>query len=777
MTSLLLFLMLLGAAPLAAQTAEPAQPPPQPAPQEPPAPTPPPEAAPATPAEAPAVTPPTETPAAATAPVASQLTAPCAGAPSEFLFRFHEKKGGGTVKGKACKQEFVKDDYVILEGEVTIEFRDIKISANKLSANLRTKDVDASGNVVLTQGPRTMSGTRIVYNLDSETGTVFDATGYLDANVSFTGEKIEKIGDQTFRLTDGVFTSCDVNSPSWSFRVGSGVVTLDDYARFRNLSFRARRLPLFWTPYIVWPTKTDRSRGLLIPRVGYSDRLGRYVGMAYYMPYKEWADVTLYGDYYSEDYHAAGTEVRYRPSASIDGKLKMQAVQDPVLDNIEWKYDYRHTQDDLPGGFRGVIDVHDISDLDFFQRFERDFQTSTISNIYSSAYLTKNTPSFSLNIRTDRRKQYLGGDRAETFDQLPGVQFNTYPKRLGPSPVYFSLESSAAYLRTSRGDADYFRGDIYPTLTMQLRTPPWLSIKPQLSARGTYYTQSREPLGTEIINESIFRSYGQAQVETVGPSISRIFDRSIGDFAKFKHVIEPRVRYVHTTDVEEQNQVIYFDTVDSPTLPIVADLVEYSLVQRIIAKGKGENASSREIGSFTLRQSVAVSDPFVEASPGIEEQRFTPITGSVRVNPYSSFTLDATAAYGTVTKQIDQASLSANIRGSASHFGLTWFATFAAPGQLSGNSSQFRVSIGTPIIRDRLRTDFEVNYDAERQELLEQRYLFGYKASCWGVDVELRDFFEYGTQRRVRDYQISINLKNVGTFVDLRGSFGRATGN
>jgi hypothetical protein len=87
------------------------------------------------------------------------------------------------------------------------------------------------------------------------------------------------------------------------------------------------------------------------------------------------------------------------------------------------------------------------------------------------------------------------------------------------------------------------------------------------------------------------------------------------------------------------------------------------------------------------------------------------------------------------------------------------------------------VSIGTPIIRDRLRTDFEVNYDAERQELLEQRYLFGHKASCWGVDVELRDFFEYGTQRRVRDYQVSINLKNVGTFVDLRGSFGRATGN
>jgi lipopolysaccharide assembly outer membrane protein LptD (OstA) len=213
-------------------------------------------------------------------------------------------------------------------------------------------------------------------------------------------------------------------------------------------------------------------------------------------------------------------------------------------------------------------------------------------------------------------------------------------------------------------------------------------------------------------------------------------------------------------------------------LPIVADLVEYSLVQRIIAKGKGTSASSREIMSFTLRQSVAVSDPFVEEAPGIAEQRFTPISGSVRVNPYSSFTLDATAAWGTVTKQLDQASLSANIRGAASHFGLTWFATFAPPGQQFGDSSQFRVSVGAPIVRDRFRTDFEVNYDAERQELLEQRYLFGYKASCWGVDVELRDFLEYGTQRRVRDYQVSINLKNVGTFVDLRGSFGRAgTGN
>ena len=45
-----------------------------------------------------------------------------------------------------------------------------------------------------------------------------------------------------------------------------------------------------------------------------------------------------------------------------------------------WRYHYQHAQDNLPGGFRGVVDIEDFSDLDFFRQYERDPRIHTLSN-------------------------------------------------------------------------------------------------------------------------------------------------------------------------------------------------------------------------------------------------------------------------------------------------------------------------------------------------------------------------------------------------------------
>src|SRR5439155_18300863 len=104
-----------------------------------------------------------------------------------------------------------------------------------------------------------------------------------------------------------------------------------------------------------------------------------------------------------------------------------------------------------------------------------------------------------------------------------------------------------------------------------------------------YYSSSQisDPttLQSTAVNESLSRNYVQGQVEMVGPSFSRIFNKSIAKFTRFKHVIEPRFTYVYTTDVTDvQQKIIRFNTVDSPFLPVVPNSVQYSLTQRLIGK-------------------------------------------------------------------------------------------------------------------------------------------------------------------------------------------------
>ncbi|HJQ36985.1 MAG TPA: LPS assembly protein LptD [Thermoanaerobaculia bacterium] len=707
----------------------------------------------------------------------------------KFKFMPGPKPGGGEVKvtvGKGGTVESQKDEYSILTGDVRIEYQDIKMRADKVTMNQKTKDVTAEGNVIIDQGPTRVTATQAIYNLDSKIGTFFNATATLDPSMYFSGDRIEKIDEDTYRMANGIFTSCDLDRPAWSFHVGSADVTVDDYAHLRNLSFRARNIPVFYAPRMVWPTKRERSQGLLIPRLRITDRFGVRLENGYFIPVGDSADATVYADASSNGYFGAGVDVRYVPSENIKiGDFRGHLVNNVESKEVEWKYQYRHAQENLPGGFRGVVDVQDYSNLEFFRRYDHDPTLQTISNIYSSAYVTKNRPTYSLNVLTDRR-DIIFGDMRQRYEQLPSVQFRMYPQRVLGMPLYFQLESSSSHLRTGAItgrertiSADYFRTDLFPTLSLQLRTPAWFSVKPQISLRETYYSASRDvATGAVIEDDPLTRFYAQGQVETIGPSFSKVFNRSVGGFTKFKHVIEPRVRYVYTTNVANQNEIIRFDLVDSPALPIVQHSVEYSLTQRLIGKESGPNGNAREVLSFALRQSVALSDPF----PGTSsftlggEQKYTPLNANLRFNPYQSITVDANATYGNVSHQLDTVSLSTNLVGTGKnankYLGFTYFSTlkqagFPADDPRTKGSSGIRLNTGAPLLHERIRADVQLNYDATEKRFLEQRYIAGWTGSCYGIGLEYRRYIVFNATKGKLEpdwsYGIAITLKNVGT--------------
>jgi LPS-assembly protein len=718
---------------------------------------------------------------------------------TKFKFQPGPKKQGGEIQVTVAKGGHTveeKNEYAIMEGGVTVKYQDITVVADKMTLNHRTKDVVAEGHVILDQGPMRLTANQLFYNLDTKLGTLFHATGSMEPSLYFTADKAEKIGDTRYLLTQSVFTSCDLNRPSWSFLVARADITLDDYAHMRDVRFRASRVPIFWAPSLIWPTKRDRSRGFLIPRLLISQEFGERLETGYFLPWGDSADATVYADLNTKGYNGVGVEARYLPSPDIKlGDISAYTVHDVEQGKLQWKYRVEHAQDNLPGGFRGVVDLEDFSNVDFFRRFDRDPRIHTLSQIYSQAYLTKNRPTYSLNILTDRRDIFGPVNAADPFappprqrfEQLPSLQFRLYPNRLGSLPLYLSLESSASHLVTngllSGPTANYYRADVFPTLSLQLRTPAWLSIRPQISVRDTWYSASLDPTALQTgqqvaVDDKFSRQYAQGQVDVVGPSFSRIFNKEFGGFTRFKHVIEPRIRYIYTSNVADQERVIRFDTVDSPFLPIVQDSVEYSITQRIIGREKGAGTSSREVLSFSLRQSASLSKPFTNATGGSlpgttltpgQDSKFTPLVASLHANPYQSITLDANASYGNVSRQIEQTSLSANLLGTGEradkYLSFTWFATFKTPqSTFDSSASQFRVNAGSSVLKDRIRADVQLNFDAKLGTFLEQRYLVGANASCYGIAFELRRYLVYlPTPTPKLSYGIAVTLKNVGT--------------
>ena len=176
--------------------------------------------------------------------------------------------------------------------------------------------------------------------------------------------------------------------------------------------------------------------------------------------------------------------------------------------------------------------------------------------------------------------------------------------------------------------------------------------------------------------------------------------------------------------------------------------------------------------SFALRQSVALSDPFPRAGgrprASTSSRRSS---ASLRFNPYQSTTVDATAHFGNVSHQLDQLSLSANLVGTGKradkYLGFTYFARLDRPGH--ARPATPARSASTPdrsLIKERLRADVQLNYDAKRAEFLEQRYLTGWTGSCYGIALEYRRYRVFGSptdDENLSSYGIAVTLKNVGT--------------
>ncbi len=725
----------------------------------------------------------TEVEATAAAPNAVQSETKVEPATKEERTTFSVKlSDGGRTTGSAGSFEYQEGRYLLAQDGVVIKYRDFQLQAERVRVDIPGNLLTAEGHITLDEGPRRLVGETLEYDLETRTGKLTKAKAFVDSEYYFWGDEIAKIGDNTYSISDGVFTSCSQEVPSWSIHLSEAKVTIGGYAKIKNARLQFKKMPVFYLPYMVWPARTERTSGFLIPKPGYSRRRGGYLGLAYFQTMGRSADLTLFSDLYSESFFGLGAELRYRPSENSQGNLQLYFMSEP--DDLDpedfpindpnrqpgddrWKMRYSHETKNLWGGFRGVVYFEDFSDFDFQQDYERNVNYQSRSFIYSNAYLSRNFGQQSINILIDQRERILR-TTVDVRRQLPEVEYRLRPTQLGKTPIYLSLQSSVNYFSLERDTftAEYGRADIAPTLSVPLSTLSWLSAKLELGGRATYYTDSLNERRTSFTGESLSRVFPEMGLSVVGPSFSRIFNRkNPGRFAKFKHVVEPRVSYGYVGDFDDQRRISLFDEVDDlrPGNGVVV-----SLINRLLAKPADETQGGAfEVASFELSQGYNLDDqPGQSSRDGKLTTREGPLEASLRINTSQKTSLKADVTYNTLFNQLQSLSFSGSTDIGRQGLGLTWFTRWN-PESGEKTSDQARVFTAFSLVPDRLWLDAQVSYDVQLAEFLQQRYFLRYQSQCYSLQFELRE--SVFREIRDRDFRFSITLKNVGTFLDLTG--------
>ncbi len=702
-----------------------------------------------------------------------------------------DDQGGGIIVGQADLLESSGDGVSVLSGEVKIVYQDLEIRADRIEYDAAAGRVVATGAVIFDQGPQRLAGDSLEYNLDTKLGRFTNTSGYLSSDYFFSGALVEKIGDDRYLVEDGVFTSCEGEDPSWSFRAERIRITVDKYAKVRNARFRAGKVPVLYMPYMMWPVKQARTSGFLVAKPGYSSRRGLQLSLGYFQALGRSYDATFSADIYGGgsagsnaqgggEFLGFGQEFRYRPSEGTQGIFQGYAIRDPERDSTRWKMNLFHESNDLPWGFRGLVKFEDVSDFDYFRDYERSGDLNSQRQIYSQGFLTRNRGSHSFNLKFDSRETLVGTNadgtnRFVTLRQLPEFEYKLRSTSLGPTPLYLQLQSSAHLIevdRSERQNDSYGRLDLLPTLTLPVRVAPWLSLALNGGVRYTWYSDSlylgSETVGTtsDFRGESLTRVAPFASAEIIGPSVSRIYESESAKTSKLKHIIEPRVTYSFGDTFDDLARIPSFDEVDRNQ---AGNTTRYSLVNRLLAKPRDESrGGAREILSLTLFQdySFDLDQPLQSSADRQTTSASGPLSLLFLYNPSLQTNLRVDADYDTLFGGLSSSAISGRVAfRERDHLGLRW-TTRRSVERDQTTSHQVRLSSAIGI-GQRWTVSGEVNYDVERSVTQLQRYFLDFKGKCFGLTFEFGDY-ETGL-RKDQQVRFLLTLKNVGTFLDING--------
>ena len=186
------------------------------------------------------------------------------------------KTAGGDVTIIADRlEQSGTDNLIVATGNVEVTRGTARLLADRVEINRETGDATALGRVIFYDGEDRLTGDRVEYNLKTGTGVVYQGRLQVAPYYRIGGERMERLGESVYRVRRGVFTTCEEDTPAWSFRFGEATADLNELIYGTNVSFWLKDVPLIpFVPFFAAAIRRERQTGFLPPDFGTSTRKG-----------------------------------------------------------------------------------------------------------------------------------------------------------------------------------------------------------------------------------------------------------------------------------------------------------------------------------------------------------------------------------------------------------------------------------------------------------------------------------------------------------------------
>lgn len=632
------------------------------------------------------------------------------------------------------------NDTIRARGDVRIDWQGYSLLADEADYRQSIDTANAIGRVRLLRGDAELTSDSLYLNLATQQGEAVNArlkTG--EGNLRVKGARLEKHGDDEYRLERGSFTTCDADPPSWEFTASDLDVTVEGYATGKNVVFSVAGVPLLYTPYILFPVKRERQSGFLFPRLGSSTKKGVSVDIPYYWAISPSSEAVFDLDIQTKRGVGAGIDAAYLGKSGSHGSGRLYAIYDT---------DLQRERVNLSGTAKQVVtpqidfnaDLTLATDRVFYRDFGEASGDYNRQSLDSSVSLTRRWESWYLAGETRFMNSLEDTDNSLTLQRLPELTLTGVGSRLGSLPLYAGLDSRFTNFYRRQGLIGQ-RFVLQPRLTWYADLPQGLA----LSAWGGYQQRFYQASGGQ---EEGAPSTGLALAGAMASaSFDRVYDAGIGGFSRLKHLLEPSISYSFVQEKDQQG-LPYFDYDDRV---VGQNLIGWALTNSLIGRSEQpDGVEYRELLLARLSQGYQLSGGRRDLLNGADSGRsLTDLRLELRLQPYRNLLIEADGRLSPYRGDVTTAALTADLhddRGNLVGIGYR---------RIEGTVDYLEGKLGLSLVKP-LIFNYTSRYSLDRQGFLESFYSLEYRHQCWSVAFTYRD------RPDNREFLISFSLAGIG---------------
>ena len=559
---------------------------------------------------------------------------------------------------------------VIGTGNISINYKDVVLTCNKITVDLNTKTGIAEGNVKVKQKDSFFTGEKIKYNFATKEASVMD--GFVSTKPFFgRANDVNKVANRDeYKLKRGYITTCDNDKPHYRVQARRVEIYPGDKVTAKHILFFIGDVPVFYFPYYSQSLKDTKTHINVIP--GNDDTWGYYaLGSLRYNFADQRGDILV--DYRSKLGLAGGINHYYKIKDLGEGAVKVYYTREnnrTVFEKtgrkrLRYRYQVRHEWEigGPESGTTATFNFDKLSDPDIIKDyFENEYDEMGEPNNYASFLTAKSGYSTEL----------LFVKRFDNFftvvERLPEFKIDIPNTRIGNTMLYYDANASGVYLnRTFDKTVDanikddrMARFDVYNKLSYAASFFRTLNVTPYFSTEQTYYSRNKWGDTNDI------RTVFNAGVDT-SIKFYRLFNVSTNfmnlDINKLRHIITPTMGYyfTHQPTISSEN-LVQFDEIDARG---EQSTYAFSLENRLQTKRhEGDSLKSVDLATFIIstNYTARLKKRSLAVNSGKEDKFSAPVL-TLELYPYSFAWLKGTMTVNPKTYAVMTNSIDATISG------------------------------------------------------------------------------------------------------------------